>query len=257
MRCSNRSIVSFSNAPARRVWLVAMATIVTMMVAVPPAGVAITAAAADGDTVRQVELAIAAAVRSRMGDMAEVSVTIGQVRLLDGEFNDLEARPAPGARLGRPTRFTLYQKPTDLSGVAARIGYAVAETHVEVGHVHAVRPIGRGTVLAADDLVAIEGDVGAILMRPLPTHPDLVGAMASRDLRSGDLITSTVIRLPKLGRARESVVVTVHVGSVTVSGHATAKESGELGDVIALVNELSGRRLTGRVVALGEVEVVQ
>ena len=44
---------------------------------------------------------------------------------------------------------------------------------------------------------------------------------------------------------------------VTVSGHATAKESGELGDVIALVNELSGRRLTGRVVALGEVEVVQ
>ena len=94
-------------------------------------------------------------------------------------------------------------------------------------------------------------------MRPLPTHPDLVGAMASRDLRSGDLITSTVIALPKLVRARESVVVTVQVGSVTVSGHATAKESGELGDVIALVNEHSGRRLTGRVVALGEVEVVQ
>ena len=184
-------------------------------------------------------------------------MTTGQIRLIEGDFTDLEARPAPGAHLGRPTRFTLYERPTELSGVAERIGYAVAEVHVEVEHVRAVRPIGRGTVLAADDLVAIDGDIGAVVMRPLPTHSDLVGAMASRDLRSEDLITTTVTALPKLVRARESVVVTVRVGSVTVSGHATAKESGERGDVIVLVNEQSGRRLTGRVVALGEVEVVQ
>ena len=169
-----------------------------MMVTIPPAGAAF---AADEDTVVRVELAIAEAVRNRIGARAEVSVTIGQVRLIDGEFTDLEARPAPGARLGRPTRFTRYQKSTDLSSVAARIGYAVAEIHVAVEHVRAARPIGRGTVLAADDVVAIDADVGAVLMRPLPTHPDLVGAMASRDLRSGDLITSTVIAL-QLGARR-------------------------------------------------------
>ena len=250
MRCSSRSIASFSNVAVRQVWFAAM------MVAVSPVGAAVSAAA-DGDTARRVELAIAEAVRGRIGETAEVSVTIGQVQLIDGDFTDLEARPAPGARLGRPTRFTLYQRPVDRSGVAQRIGYAVAEIHVAVEHMRAVRPISRGTVLAADDLVAIEGDIGAVVMRPLPTHSDLVGAMASRNLRSGDLITTTVIALPRLVRARESVVVTVRVGSVTVSGHATAKESGERGDVIALVNEESGRRLLGRVVALGEVEVVQ
>ena len=248
MRCSSRSIASFSSAAAGRVWLAAMLVAVAAV---------LTAAAADGQTAPRVELAIAEAVRSRISPTAEVDVTIGQTRLIDGEFTDLEARPAPGARLGRPTRFTLYQKSTGPSGVAARIGYAVAEIHVAVEHLRAARPIGRGTVLAADDLVAIDGDVGAVLMRPLPTATDLGGAQASRDLRSGDLITSTVIALPKLVRARESVVVTVQVGSVTVTGHAIAKKSGELGDVIALVNEQSGRRLTGRVVALGEVEVVQ
>ena len=251
MRCSSRSIASFSSAAAGRVWLAAM------LVAMPSVAAVLTAATADEQTAPRVELAIAEAVRSRISPTAEVDVTIGQTRLIDGEFTDLEARPAPGARLGRPTRFTLYQKSTSPSGVAARIGYAVAEIHVAVEHLRAARPIGRGTVLAADDLVAIDGDVGAVLMRPLPTQTDLAGAQASRDLRSGDLITSTVITLPKLVRARESVVVTVQVGSVTVSGHATAKESGELGDVIALVNEQSGRRLSGRVVALGEVEVVQ
>ena len=250
MRCSSRSIASFSSAVGR-VWLAAMAAIV---VTLPPA---VTAFAADGETALRVEVAIAEAVRSRVGASAEVGVTIGQIRLIDGEFTDLEARPAPGARLGRPTRFTLYQKSAEPSGVASRIGYAAAETRVAVEHVRAARPIGRGTVLAADDLVVIDADVGSVLIRPLPTHPELLGAMASRDLRSGDVITPTLISLPKLVRARESVVVTVQVGSVTVTGHATAKESGELGEVIALVNEQSGRRLTGRVVALGEVEVVQ
>ena len=113
MRCSSRSIASFSSAAAGRVWLAAM------MVTIPPAGAAF---AADEDTVVRVELAIAEAVRNRIGARAEVSVTIGQVRLIDGEFTDLEARPAPGARLGRPTRFTLYHRPVDRSGVAARIG---------------------------------------------------------------------------------------------------------------------------------------
>ena len=247
MRCSSRSIASFSSA---RVWLA------VLMVAAPVCE-AVAAVPADGRTALQVERAIVEAVRGRLGETADVAVTMGQVRLIDGEFAALEARPAPGARLGRPTRFTLYENDTNLPGAATRIGYAVAEIRVVIGHVRTARPVGRGTVLAADDLVAFAGDIGSVLMRPLPTHPDLVGAMASRDLRAGDLITSPVVTLPQLVRARESVAVTVQVGAVIVSGRATAKGSGRLGDVISLVNEQSGRRLRGRVVALGEVEVVQ
>jgi flagella basal body P-ring formation protein FlgA len=42
-----------------------------------------------------------------------------------------------------------------------------------------------------------------------------------------------------------------------VAGRTRATESGQLYDVIGLLNEDSGRRLRGRVVGEGEVEVVR
>lgn len=240
MRCFSRSIASFSNSVARQIGLVTLLVMASPIVEMN--------ASVNSETDLRVEQAIVNAVRARLGEAAEVSVAIGQVRLIDGEYDELEARP---------TRFTLYQTSSNLSGGSVRVGYAVAEAHAVTEHVRTARPINRGTTLTDDDLVALDGDLGAVLMRPLPTHQSLVGAIASRDLRSGTLVTSTVVALPKLVRARESVVVRVQVGSVIVSGHATATENGELGDVISLLNEQSGRRLRGRVVAPGEVEVVQ
>ena len=240
MRCFSRSIASFSNSVARQIGLVTLLVMASPIVEMN--------ASVNSETDLRVEQAIVNAVRARLGEAAEVSVAIGQVRLIDGEYDELEARP---------TRFTLYQTSSNLSGGSVRVGYAVAEAHAVTEHVRTARPINRGTTLTDDDLVALDGDLGAVLMRPLPTHQSLVGAIASRDLRSGTLVTSTVVALPKLVRARESVVVRVQVGSVIASGHATATENGELGDVISLLNEQSGRRLRGRVVAPGEVEVVQ
>ena len=221
MRCFSRSIASFSNSVARQIGLVTLLVMASPIVEMN--------ASVNSETDLRVEQAIVNAVRARLGEAAEVSVAIGQVRLIDGEYDELEARPAPGARLARPTRFTLYQTSSNLSGGSVRVGYAVAEAHAVTEHVRTARPINRGTTLTDDDLVALDGDLGAVLMRPLPTHQSLVGAIASRDLRSGTLVTSTVVALPKLVRARESVVVRVQVGSVIVSGHATATENGELG----------------------------
>ena len=81
--------------------------------------------------------------------------------------------------------------------------------------------------------------------------------MAVRDLRAGDLLSRTVIRLPMLVRRGSEVVTHARVGVVVVTGRATAREPGRLGDLISLVNDESGRQLTGRVVAAGEVEVSQ
>ena len=246
MRCSSRSI-ALSSSARRRAWLVA----VMMPVA---AGIALENVTA---ALPNVEQAIANAIRERVGDGADVSVTLGQVRLAADDVIDFEARPVPGARLARPTRFTLYRKSTGEVRATGRVGYAVAETRVSMEHVRAARSIGRGTVLSEDDLVLTVGDIGGVPLKPLPIHTDLIGARVSRALRAGDLVTSTMVSLPKLVRARESVVVSARVGVVTVFGRATATQSGELGEVISLLNEESGRRLKGRVVALGEVEVVQ
>jgi len=246
MRCSSRSTVLSSSA-RWRAWLV----LGMMPVA---AGVVLGSVVAAAPNVEQ---AIADAIRERVGAGADVSVTLGQVQLVGDDVVDLEARPVPGARLARPTRFTLYRKGTGAVRANGRVGYAVAETRVSMEHVRAARPIGRGTVLSEDDLVSTVGDIGGVPLKPLPTPTDLIGARASRALREGDLVTATMVSLPKLVRARETVVVSARVGAVTVFGRATATQSGELGAVISLVNEGSGRRLKGRVVALGEVEVVQ
>lgn len=246
MKCSSRS-TALSSSAHRRAWLV-----VGMMPVA--AGIALGSVVVAAPNVEQ---AIADAIRARVGDGADVSVTLGQVQLVGDDVVDLEARPVPGARLARPTRFTLYRKGTGAVRANGRVGYAVAETRVSMEHVRAARPIGRGTVLSEDDLVLTVGDIGGVQLKPLPTPTDLIGARASRALRAGDLVTGTMVSLPKLVRARESVVVSARVGVVTVFGRATATQSGELGEVISLVNEESGRRLKGRVVALGEVEVVQ
>ena len=242
MRCSNRSTPSSSNG---------VVTLAGMMVML---WVGTTAAASD--QTQRVEQAIADAVRARIGEAAEVHVTVGQVRLPDDEIAALEARPVSGARLGRRTRFTLYLPPAAPNQKAQRVGYAVAEAHATLEHVQTARPISRGVVLTAEDVVVTTADVGRVPLAPLPTIDEVLGATLSRPLKAGVLIGRTAIRLPMLVRTGDLVVTRVQVGAVVVAGRTTATESGQLGEVIGLLNEQSGRRLRGRVVAQGEVEVV-
>ena len=105
-------------------------------------------------------------------------------------------------------------------------------------------------------VVSTEADVGSVPLKPLPTLDEVVGSTAARPLKADALVGHTSIRLPTLVRPGDLVVTRVRVGVVVVAGHTTATETGHLGEVIGLINEQSGRRLQGRVVAAGEVEVV-
>ena len=249
MRCSRKSTTSFDRARLTAVMALLVGLLVPGLL-----GASSTTETEDDALVMQ---AIADVVRARIGAAATVEVTVAQVRVVDGVFTDLEARPSPGMRLGRPTRFNLYQRPAGPSDSLERVGYAVAQVHVTMPHVRTARPIERGTVLNDDDVVLVDADIGAVPLKPLPTVVEVVGAMVVRDLSAGDLLSRTVIRLPMLVRRGSEVVTHVRVGVVVVTGRATAREAGRLGDLISLVNDESGRRLTGRVVGAGEVEVSQ
>ena len=99
-------------------------------------------------------------------------------------------------------------------------------------------------------------DVGMVALAPLPTLDEVVGATMSRPLKADALISRSAIRLPTLVRTGDLVVTHVRVGAVVAAGRTTAIESGQLGEVIDLLNKQSGQRMRGRVVAHGEVEVV-
>ena len=220
----------------------------------------VVASAAASDGTLRVERAIAEAIRSGLGADARVRVVIGQVRLRDDAGDDadhaLVAQPVPGARLGRPTRFTLYREAEAPGQPSVRVGYAVAEAHAAVAHVRTAHAIDRGHVLTEEDIVLADSEVGTVALKPLPTVDDVVGSKLSRRLEAGVLIRRPVLRLPMLVRTGDLVLTRVRVGAVMVAGRATATESGHAGEVIRLLNEDSGRRLQGRVVAPGEVEVV-
>ena len=208
---------------------------------------------------RRVQAAVADEVRARLGGEAEVQVAITQIRLTKSVANDeLVAQPPPGARLTRPIRFALRRKPDVAGGrMAERVGYVVAEVRAAAPHARAARDLARGTVLTDADVMESDGDIGAVRMQALPTLLETIGARVGREVRAGELLSSTIVRLPALVRRGSAVMTYVRLGGVAVTGEATAMQTGHLGDVIALVNEATGRRLRGRVVARDAVEVVR
>jgi len=89
-----------------------------------------------------------------------------------------------------------------------------------------------------------------------PTLDAVIGARTLRDVARGELITVRVARIPPAVRSGDRVVVHSRVGSVEVTGVATAQQSGEIGDVIRLVNPDSRQPLRARITGKGSVEVM-
>lgn len=248
MRCSNRLITSSARS------LVGAVVVFSVPALTWTASAQVTEVAGDQEVVD----AISAAVRERVGATASVQVTVEKAELREASDATvpLVAQPPPGARLGRPVRYALY-RPTGVGSARSRrrVGYAIAEARVSMTHARAARPLSRGEVVEATDVVVADTDVGEIRMAPLPDVASMVGSSVVRQIRAGELLSASVIRPPVLVRPGESVVTKVAVGAVSVTGVAVARQVGRLGDLITLVNEESGRRLHGRVVALQEVEV--
>jgi len=203
--------------------------------------------AADETAVR---LAIIAAVQAKMGPQALVSLDAVTLSVPAGYLpGSLAARPEPGSRTSRPIRFTLSAQGTPA-------GSATAVVHVAVPHARTTTVVRRGEALDDTNLAVASGDVGIVLLTPLPVLSDLRGTRVVRDLRPGEIVTAALVRVPPLVTAGDIVRVTVRLGRVEASGMAVAQQSGRRHDRIRLINPESRRTLIGRVTAPGHVEVI-
>ena len=218
------------------------------------------AAAAEPD-VRQ---AIVEAVRAKMGQDAEVRVEELRVQLTGGTPGAvLAATPETGARLGRPTRFSLAWRRATAAGAAVRPGsatpggHAVATVSVAVVHVRSARVIARGETCEETDVVEAAGDVGQAPMQHLPRLAETVGTRAIRDIGVDEVVTRTVLAVRQVVQSGDVVAVRADIGPVSARSQGVAVQSGGVGDVIRVVNQASRRSLRARVVGPGEVEVVQ
>ncbi len=201
--------------------------------------------------------AIVEAVRARIGESAEVHIDSLLLRVTHDLDRRVIATAPPGATLGRATRFLLFEPADDASRRRrTRVGYAEAVVRVSHTYTTVVRRVRGGSILAETDVAVEVGDIGRVRLERLPQLVEVVGARTRRAVEPGEPITASALTIPPLVRSGESVVTLARIGSIEARGRATASQRGSLGDLIRLVNPESGRRLRGRVVARGQVEVI-
>ncbi|MEO7275625.1 MAG: flagellar basal body P-ring formation chaperone FlgA [Vicinamibacterales bacterium] len=202
-------------------------------------------AQAEEDAVRA---AITAAVRARAGAAASVTIDVRVAELTPGVTAVDAAEPQAGARFGRPARFRL------VAG-GRTVGYAVGVVHVTLPLLRVTRPVEAGAAITAGDLEAAVGEPGALPIEALPTVADIVGNTSTRALQPREVMTTRMVRVAPAVRSGAVVATRIVVGGVEAVGTATALQSGQVGDVIRVVNAESRRQLRGRITGKGSVEV--
>lgn len=135
----------------------------------------------------------------------------------------------------------------------ARLTGTIAET-VEV--VVALRPLGRGDVIRADDVALERQPKATVRPNALSSLDQVVGMAARRPLRPAQAVAATDLMRPELVAKNQAVTIVYEVPGMHLSVRGKAMEAGAEGDVIAVFNAQAKRTLQGVVAGPGRVAVV-
>ena len=215
------------------------------------AGAPVRSAPSDDPFVARARTAIVEAVEARIGQPGAVVERVAVTATpMDGP---LSATPAPDARTGRPSLFSLT---VETARGARRVGSAVATVAVVADAVRARVPLGRGDSVTAADVELVRGPIGVAPLRRLPQAAEIDGAVAARPVAAGTVLTADLLKVVPSVRSGQQVRVRAVVGGIEAHGLGIASENGRLGAVIRVVNPDSRRTILSRVVGRGEVEVI-
>ena len=194
------------------------------------------------------EEAIAVAVREQLG--ASAAIVVVDLVTKVGAEPGLSAQPEPAARLGQPARFVLSVK-------GSRRGVAVATVKVTARYPRASRNIARDEAIDAGAIRSSDESLSGVTIRALLPSDGVSGLRARRDILAGEALTGSVLRVPPLVKSGDSVDATVRIGTVSITTTGIASGSGQVGDVIRVMQPHSSRLLTARIVGPGAVEIVE
>src|SRR5262249_30753706 len=93
-------------------------------------------------------------------------------------------------------------------------------------------------------------------LRALLTAEEVKGARATRDISAGTVLTRSDVAPEPLVRAGDAVQAHARVSGIDIVGEMVAAESGNAGDVVRVVNQETKFAARAKVIARGEVEVV-
>jgi len=192
--------------------------------------------------------AIGRAVARRFGGHVTVVVTALDTAVA-GEPG-LEALPDPAARTGRPVRYALVS-----NGI--RRGAAVASVKVLGQFARAARAIDRGESITESALAVVDGELPDAPFARLPQAQDVVGLTARRAIAPGEPLTPAVLVVPPVVRSGDRVTVNITLGHVQATGTGIASGSGQVGDIVRVLQPDSRVPLRAKIVGPGTVEVVR
>lgn len=119
--------------------------------------------------------------------------------------------------------------------------------------VTALDPIARNTLLQAQHL-RVDYQDEVLLRGDIFSNPsDLVGSRSKRDLRPGQPIRSSQLCVVCKG---DKVSILAQTGGLMLKTDGIAEEDGAFNDNIRVSNLNSGRKISARIVAAGQVQVM-
>jgi flagella basal body P-ring formation protein FlgA len=159
-----------------------------------------------------------------------------------------EARPDPGAFLGRPIRVVLVPErgPTVI---------AIATVHVVAEHIVAARALDRNETLSDDAMRVVRDELKGAPLRRVLSASQVRGGRVLRPIPAGAVVVPGAVIARRAIEPGDRVTVRAISGDIEVSASLVAADAGNPGDVIRVVNPDTHRDLRGRVIKAGLVEV--
>ena len=119
----------------------------------------------------------------------------------------------------------------------------------------AARPIRRLAAITPEDLRVEKRLVSGLPAGPLARVEEANGFVASREIRGGEVLSTKLIQLPALVKRGEIVTLIVEGEGVVVTARGQAKEEGQRGQLIRVMNLSSKKELYGRVEGERQVKI--
>jgi flagella basal body P-ring formation protein FlgA len=174
---------------------------------------------------------------------AQCAILIG-----DAKETDIEAAPELPAIANAPTNQPPPQQPAieqpAVEQPAPAPAAPVAPAAIVEEQLIVTRPLSRGQRFIASDIeikrVQLDDPAAATATQPAITKEQILGNVASRELKRGDVLTAADMKRPAVVTKDQFMTVALRVGQFDVETVARALDSAAIGEIVRAKNEANG-----------------
>lgn len=117
------------------------------------------------------------------------------------------------------------------------------------------RPISRGDMITAADLIARRQEISKLKRGYYRQREDVIGKLAARSLPAGTPLSPRMLKAQLLVRRGDDVTILASVGSLQVRSKGTALQNAAMGERISVRNTRSKRIIEGVAIKPGTIQV--